>query len=122
MNLIDGEIRAGRCLVDGREVAALAAPDGPCRFGFRPEWATLAAAGSGADSGAALPVAVRATRTLGTVRGVSHGLVIAEHGGIELCTRQDLDGIGAGPAALSIDPDRLIAFREGRRIGMGGDS
>ena len=70
---------------------------------------------------ATLPVDVRATRTLGTVRGVPHGLVIAElrtgQGDSELVTRQDLDHIVEGPAALRIDPDRLLAFRDGWRIG-----
>ncbi len=125
MNLLDGEIRSGRCLVDGTEIGTLAATDGPCRFGFRPEWAELTAAP--ADTGApggigVLPVNVRATRTLGTLRGVPHGLVIAEHGGMELNTRQDLDKVIEGPAVLRIDPQRLLAFRDGWRIVAPGDN
>ncbi len=115
MNLLEGEIRSGRCLVDGREIGALAAADGPCRFGFRPEWAELMPAGA-APLQTALPVTVRAIRTLGTLRGVPHGLVIAEHAGAELHTRQDLDAVREGPAAIRIDPDRLLAFRDGWRI------
>jgi glycerol transport system ATP-binding protein len=123
MNLLDGEIRSGRCLVNGAEIGHLQAADGPCRFGFRPEWATLTVESEEESATAGtLPVGVRATRTLGTVRGVPHGLVIAEpisgQGDIELVTRQDLDRIVAGPAALRIDPDRLLAFRDGWRIGM----
>ena len=122
MNLLDGELRDGRCLVGGRQIGAMAAADGPCRFGFRPEWAALGAVESSSTSAhESLQVNVRATRTLGTVRGVPHGLVVAEYAGNELCTRQDLDVIdptGAGPTALKIDPDRLIAFRDGWRIGL----
>ena len=119
MNLLEGEVRGGRCLVAGREIGALAIADGPCRFGFRPEWAMLSAEREGQDS-AGLPVTVRATRTLGTARGVSHGLVIAEHQGVELVTRQDLDTVAAGPAAIRIEAERLLAFRDGWRVGTEG--
>lgn len=124
MNLLDGEVRNGRCLVAGQEIGALAIADGPCRFGFRPEWAKLAAATNGAESDAGtaqtLSVTVRTTRTLGTVRGVAHGLVLAEHAGRELITRQDLDSVPAGPAMIRIDPERLLAFRDGWRVGSEG--
>lgn len=121
MNLLDGEIRAGRCLIGGREVGQIAAADGPCRFGFRPEWANVAGAetdGIPSGAGERLPVAVRATRTLGTARGVPHGLVVADHDGTELNTRQDLAEVVEGPAAIRIDPERLLAFRAGWRIGV----
>ena len=120
MNLLDGEIRGGRCLVAGREIGSLAAADGPARFGFRPEWASLVAGAAAADDAVgSLPVRVRATRTLGTVRGVPHGLVLAEHAGSELVTRQDLHAVAAGPAVVRIDPKRLLAFRDGWRITAG---
>jgi glycerol transport system ATP-binding protein len=128
MNMLEGEIRDGRCLVGGREIGTVAAADGLASFGFRPEWASLAMRkplGSGAlsdrDPGA-IPVQVRTTRTLGTARGVTHGLVLAEHEGTELVTRQDLDTVVPGPAAIHIDPDRLLAFRDGWRIGAAGSS
>ncbi|TNF81445.1 MAG: ABC transporter ATP-binding protein [Gammaproteobacteria bacterium] len=126
MNLLDGEIRSGRCFVDGEEIGLLRASDGPCRFGFRPEWATIrpGAAGDEAEYTGHLRVNVRATRTLSTVRDVPHGLVIAELPtgleSVELITRQDLDGIFAGPAIAQIDPDRLLAFRDGLRIRAAG--
>ena len=125
MNLLDGEIRAGRCLVAGREIGALAAADGPARFGFRPEWAELVSTTTDTEvapgeTTTALPVQVRATRTLGTVRGVAHGLVLAEHEAAELVTRQDLAAVQPGPAAVRIDPQRLLAFRDGWRIDAEG--
>lgn len=123
MNLLDGEIRSGRCLVNGSEIGRFEAADGPCRFGFRPEWATVTVS-DGPSTAATLPVGVRTTRTLGTVRGIPHGLVIAEllpgQSAPELVTRQDLVHIAEGPAALRIDPDRLLAFRDGWRIGAEG--
>jgi hypothetical protein len=80
-----------------------------------------AGAGFAADMDpGAIAVQVRATRTLGTVRGVTHGLVLAEHEGTELVTRQDLDAVVPGPAAIHIDPARLLAFRDGWRIGAEG--
>lgn len=121
MNLLDGEVRNGRCLVAGRQIGTLAVADGPCRFGFRPEWASLAAAGAESEL-QALPVNVRATRTLGTVRDQAHGLVLAEHQGAEVVTRQDLEGVVEGPALVQVDPARLLAFRDGWRLqsGAGG--
>ena len=115
MNLIDGEIRDGRALIGAPgvglvEIGTLAATDGPCRFGFRPEWAALS------DGPDGLPVQVRVTRTLGTSRGETHGLVVAEHNGTEIITRQDLGGVIPGPARVRIDADRLVGFRDGWRI------
>ncbi len=121
MNLLDGEVRAGRCLVADQEIGTLAVADGPARFGFRPEWAsmTMAATSPEAGDGPTLPVQVRATRTLGTARGVTHGLVLAEHQGAEVVTRQDLGAVAPGPAAVRIEPGRLLAFRDGWRVAPG---
>lgn len=115
MNLLDGEIRDGRALVLSEETGAveigsLPVTDGPCRFGFRPEWAALSSGPEG------LPVRVRTTRTLGTSRGEAHGLIIADHDGAEIITRQNLAGVVPGPARVRIDPARLVAFRDGWRI------
>jgi glycerol transport system ATP-binding protein len=115
MNLLDGEIRSGQALVGGQRIGSLGAADGPCRFGFRPEWAELVTGAGGPADG--LPVQVRTTRILGTSRGEAHGLVIADHQGSEIITRQDLGDITHGPARVRIDPARLIGFRDGWRIG-----
>ncbi len=118
MNLIDGEVRNGRALIrtgDGGvlELGALPVADGPCRFGFRPEWAVLSQEPEG------LPVQVHATRTLGASRGETHGLVVAEHQGTEIFTRQNLAGVVPGPARVRIEPERLVGFRDGWRVGAG---
>jgi glycerol transport system ATP-binding protein len=113
MNLLAGEVRDGRALIGGHVIGSLAAADGPCRFGFRPEWASLTPGEEG------LPLRIRSTRTLGTSRGEAHGLVIGDHEGTEVIVRQNLGGVGSGPARIRID--RLIGFREGWRLD-GADS
>jgi len=115
MNLLDGEIRGGQAMVGGEKLGSLDVADGPCRFGFRPEWAELVTGDSIPADG--LLVQVQTTRTLGVNRGEAHGLVVADHQGSEIITRQGLGGVGSGPARVRVDPDRLIGFREGWRIG-----
>ncbi|MEJ2088391.1 MAG: ABC transporter ATP-binding protein, partial [Gammaproteobacteria bacterium] len=112
MNLLDGEIRDGRVLIHGRALAGASAGDGPCRVGFRAEWARLGAS----DTGVGLPVTILSLRTLTTRRGLPYGLVTAELDGQEIVTRQSLEGVTAGDAALSVDTERLLCFRNGWRV------
>jgi len=112
MNLLDGEIRRGEALAGGRRMGALTVPDGPCRIGFRPEWATLTSGGGGDG----LPVTITGTRTLGAERDHLFGLVMAELGGAGVITRQVLDGVSPGPGRLQVRPERLVCFRDGWRL------
>jgi glycerol transport system ATP-binding protein len=112
MNLLDGEIRDGRLLVNDVPVSQTHGEDGPCRVGFRPEWATIGL-GTHADG---LPVTIRSTRTLTTRRQLELGLVTAELEGQEIVTRQPLDAVGEGDGTLRIDQDRVVCFREGKRL------
>lgn len=114
MNLLDGELRDGRCLVGQTNIGRLPAPDGSCRFGFRPEWAVVEPGGE--LSAETLPVEVLTTRTLTTEHGALHGLVIAQHQGAEIITRQNLNDLSPGPARLRVDAARLVGFRDGWRI------
>lgn len=112
MNLIDGEVRRGACLVNGERVGDLDVPDGHCRFGFRAEQATL-----GADVAAnGLSATITGVRILGAERGHRVGLVRAEVNGAEVVTRQMLDGLVPGPASLSVAPQGLLCFRDGARV------
>ena len=113
MNLLDGEIREGRCRVNGVALGAVSGSAGACQIGFRPEWARLTGTESG---GAGLPVTIRATRTLTTRRERPVGLVVADFEGQEVVTRQSLDGIHPGRGWLIVDADRLVCFRDGWRL------
>jgi glycerol transport system ATP-binding protein len=113
MNLLDGEIREGRCRVNGVDLGAVSGSAGSCQIGFRPEWAHLTPT---EPSGAGLPVTIRATRTLTTRRARPVGLAVAEFEGHEIVTRQPLDGIDPGRGWLIVDDDRLICFRDGWRL------
>ena len=138
MNLVEGEIRNGAWLVNGVQIAGSddvqtgvsgetaattghddgGMEDGPCRFGFRPEWAELRQDHRGADHGsdAALSASVRGTRTLTTVRERPVGLVMAGLAGVEIVTRQFIDELETGPGRLVLDPARLVCFRDGWRV------
>ncbi len=113
MNLLDGEIRGSDCLAGGHRIGQLKAASGPCRVGFRPEWATL----TSGDGGDGLPVRITGMRTLGAEREHLLGLVMADLGSTSIITRQVLDGISTGPGRLRIRPERLVCFRDGWRIG-----
>lgn len=112
MNLLEGEIRRGECMVGGRRIGALRAADGPCRFGFRPEWATLSSAGEAEG----LPVRITGTRTLGAQREQLLGLAMAELNGVLVTTRQLLDHVSVGAGRLHIHPDRVVCFRDGWKV------
>jgi len=113
MNFLNGVVRDGACWVAGNRLRTARVGDGPCRIGFRPEWAHISAADSD-QSG--LPVTITGSRTLTTRRRNPVGLVMAEFGGEEVVTRQEIGQLEAGPARLTIDADRLVCFRDGRRI------
>jgi len=118
MNLLEGIIREGGCWVDGIRLAAIHAADGPCKVGFRPEWARIEQRSNNVVDKATntLPVVIRGTRTLTTSRGQSLGLAVARLGESEVVTRQTLTGLETGAGWLSIDPERILCFRDGWRL------
>ena len=132
MNLLDGEIRNGCCLVGGVNVGRVATADlplidGACRVGFRPEWAQADQEIRNQDvrrpeshdreiEGMTLDVMVRGLRTLTIERGQPHGLVVAEFQGVEVISRQALGNLTEGPARLLLDTKRLVCFRDGWSI------
>jgi hypothetical protein len=89
-------------------VAPVKLPAGPCVIGFRPEWAAIGEAG--------IPVTVQSSRVLGTEAGVAVGLVAAELGRHSIYTHQALDRPPSGAAKLELDAERLVVFREQRRL------
>ena len=105
MNLVGGEVLAGRIRCAGQSLGETAAADGRCTLGFRPEWAAIGAQG--------VPVTLRSTRPLGTLGGVATGLVTAELGGEVIHVQQALDGLTNGDACLRIDPSRALLYRDG---------
>lgn len=129
MNLLDGVISGGECRVGSVLLGTMALADGPCRFGFRPEWAEVSGdgpvAGRASEAGGAsvageAPVVIRSTRTLSTLRGRPHGLVYAEIAGCPVVTRQALTNaaghaLSGGPGRLSVQAGRLCCFRNGAR-------
>lgn len=134
MNLVDAEASGGQLRIGDRVVASAEFADGPCVAGFRPEWASIAAAD--AHGGNGIPVAVQGTRVLGTEEGAPVGLVTARLGEATVHVRQRLNEISAqaapgedrsrwgagrgfsgnGDARLQIDADRLVAFRNDRLV------
>jgi len=131
MNLLAGAVEGGAYRLDGRAVAP--APDivaGPCVIGFRPEWAVLVAPAIASsaplfreDSGlpgaapTGLTVQVTATRVLGIEAHRPWGLVTAMLGDQSVRTRQAIQFAPGDAAQLSIDPQRVVAFRDGARLG-----
>ena len=101
MNLVDGEVSAGRVRCNGQPLGETAVAEGPCTLGFRPEWAVVG------DEG--VPVEVRSTRALGTLDGEAIGLVTAELGGKVIHVRQALTGEllrpASGPVHETKEPD-----------------
>lgn len=131
MNLLRGVVDAGAYRLDGYPLApAPGVAPGPCIIGFRPEWAALVAAPagrSGVAPGAAdpapgpfstlLPVRVTATRVLGIEARRPVGLVTAMLGDQPVRTRQAIECAPGDGALLAVDPERLVAFRDGARLG-----
>ena len=113
MNLVDGEVLAGRIQFNGQTLGTTLAADGRCTLGFRPEWAVIG------DRG--VPVTVRSTRALGTLGGAATGLVTAELGGELIHVRQALGGPMDGRARLRIDPARILLYRNGWRVADAAD-
>ena len=105
MNLVDGEVSAGRIRCDGQVLGTTSVADGPCTLGFRPEWAEVCQQGT--------PVTVRSTRALGTLGGAATGLVTAELGGKVIHVQQTLDGLIGDQARLRLDPARILLYRDG---------
>jgi glycerol transport system ATP-binding protein len=114
MNLIDAVIREGACWVGSVKLASVGAADGPCRVGFRPEWAEISHRPT--DPARAHRVLIQGMRTLTTHRHQAEGLAVAMIGGNEITTRQTLSGLKSGDAWLTLDPDRVLCFRDGRRV------
>ncbi len=109
MNLIDADIHAGALRVGDVTIGPASALAGPCVVGFRPEWASVGDAG--------IPVTVQSTRVIGTEEGVAVGLVASALGQRLVYTRQALDGEFGQDTRLTLDMDRLVLFRDQRRIG-----
>lgn len=105
MNLLDGEVAAGRIRLNAQALGTTSAVDGRCTLGFRPEWAAIGEQG--------VPVTVRSTRPTGTLGGLATGLVTAELGDRVIHVQQALDGSIDGPARLRIDPARVLLYRDG---------
>jgi glycerol transport system ATP-binding protein len=109
MNFLDASVARGQCIVDGQAVGRCELAAGPCRLGFRPEWARLSDTTQSAAT--ALAADITGTRVLGTHRGQTFGLVDATVAGTAVVTRQPLADVSPGPAQLSIGDWRL--FRDG---------
>ena len=111
MNLLPAELLGETAFVGGQPLARVdhAAP-GACVIGFRPEWARVVVA----QSGAGLPVDVLGTRTLGVRSRARVGIVTARLSGQTISVRQPLDVEPGDRATLRID--RVVAFRDGRRL------
>ncbi len=123
MNFVDGQVSEGALRIGELAVGAGGVSPGPCRCGFRPEWARFEAAGSGG-----LEARIDNIRLLGTHRGRPFGLVEAQleavpgtvaagpaarvgADAVTVVTRQPLEGLAPGPAVLKID--RALPFRDG---------
>lgn len=111
MNFLPGEISDGAVEVAGQAFGQAHADAGPCRVGFRPEWASVRPVSSPASNTAALSVDVVSQRILGTHRGVPFGLVEASVGDARIVTRQPLDRLRIGPGMLEVSGFRT--FRKG---------
>jgi hypothetical protein len=124
MNMLPGRISDGAFwLEDQRVGSAGGLPAGPCTLGFRPEWATvepldLVADADSVAGGVADGVAVTVTgsRALGVEHHRPVGIVTAELNGRTLHTRQPVDLARGKTARLKLQPERLLAFREGWRL------
>lgn len=115
MNFLEARVEGGAYRIADGRVGSATAAEGPCRVGFRPEWATLVN-GPRPAQGASLPVQILHTRILGTIQGVVQGLVSARCAEALVTTRQALEGVAAGAGWLCLDPERLYGFRDGVRI------
>ncbi|MEQ8859785.1 MAG: ABC transporter ATP-binding protein [Pseudomonadales bacterium] len=117
MNLLGAEVADGTFRLGGRVLGP--AGDlgaGPCTVGFRPEWAVLERAGG--DHGVAT---VTGTRILGVELHRPVGIVTADLDGQLLRTRQVIDVAVGDRVLLRPDADRLLGFRNGRRLTAGAE-
>ena len=115
MNLLDAEISAGFYRLSGSQIAQTDSAAGPCRVGFRPEYCELSNVRP-ADK-AAIAVEILGKRTLGTLRQEQVGLALARLGTSEITSRQTLSSLDEGLGWLTVDPARVMGFRDGWRIG-----
>lgn len=113
MNLLEGRLDRDGCWVGGGRLdAASGLSAGPCTLGFRPEWARFEAfeAGEGTVTGC---------RILGVEDHRPVGIVTATLAGQVVRTRQVIDLAAGTRVRLLVDPGRLLAFRDGRRLEAG---
>ena len=115
MNLLDAEISAGFYQLAGSQIAQTDSAAGPCRIGFRPEYCELSNVRP-ADK-EAIAVEILGKRTLGTLRQEQIGLALARLGATEITSRQTLSDLDEGPGWLTVNPTRVMGFRDGWRIG-----
>ncbi|MEZ5557516.1 MAG: ABC transporter ATP-binding protein [Pseudomonadales bacterium] len=122
MNLVPGEITAGRLWLAGHPLGgAPGLTDGACTIGFRPEWARVSAAPAVSPAAAGtsiggVPVTVDAVRVLGTRLQQPEGLVGIRVGTTHVYTRQPIDVAPGCPGMLHVRPERLLVFRDGARV------
>jgi glycerol transport system ATP-binding protein len=109
MNFLAADVAQSQCVVDGHPIGRCELAAGPCRLGFRPEWAQLVSVGGEAEG--ALAAQITGTRVLGTHRGQTFGLVDAKVAETPIVTRQPLAGVRQGAAQLHIRDWRV--FRDG---------
>ena len=88
--------------------------------GFRPEWA-VAVRRDGKTDGEGVPVRVVAVRVHGVRDRRPVGVVTAELGGKRVNLRQELNLESGDQALLQIDSERVVGFRNGRRLGAGSN-
>ena len=115
MNLLDSEISAGFYQLAGSQLAQTDSVPGPCRVGFRPEHCELSNVRP--TDREAVAVEILGKRTLGTLRQEQIGLALARLGTSEITSRQTLSNLSEGRGWLTVDPTRVLGFRDGWRIG-----
>ena len=108
MNLVPAQIANGEVCVGGQSLGPCALADGDCVAGFRPEWASIG------DGG--IPVSVRSVRPLSALGGEQMALLTAEVAGATIHVRQPLDAARNGQVRLRIAQERLLLYRNGRRL------
>ena len=105
MNFLDAEVRLGNVRVGGIDVATTRAADGPCRVGFRADWAGL-----GNDG---LPVEVTGFRPDAIQDDTPVGISSVRWGEARLQVRS-AGSVATGPSHLRLH--RHLLFREGKRV------
>ncbi len=117
MNLLEATVAEGSFWLGADPLGSAGDLEGgPCTLGFRPEWAVLAPA-----DGDAADATVTAIRVLGVELHRPVGIVTADLGGREVRTRQIIDVAPGDRVKLRPDTSRLVAFRNGRRLGWPED-